>query len=57
VAERGVDAAPAYADAGGSEAAVKKATKLSKVVDGYTRAVETADLAARLVRLEQVQKK
>jgi hypothetical protein len=26
-------------------------------VDGYTRAVETVDLAARLVQLEQAQKK
>ena len=34
-----------------------EAAELSKVVDGYTRAVETADLAARLARLEQVQKK
>ena len=31
-----------------------EAAELSKVVDGYTRAVvETADLAARLARLEQ----
>jgi hypothetical protein len=30
-----------------------EAAELSKVVDGYTRAVETADLAARLDRLEQ----
>jgi uncharacterized protein DUF5681 len=30
-----------------------EAGELSKVVDGYTRAVETADLAARLERLEQ----
>jgi hypothetical protein len=34
-----------------------EAAELSKVVDGYTRAVETADLARRLVRLEQAQKK
>ncbi len=34
-----------------------EAAELSKVVDGYTRAVETADFAARLVRLEQAQKK
>ena len=34
-----------------------EAAELSKVVDGYTRAVETADLNARLVRLEQAQKK
>jgi hypothetical protein len=33
-----------------------EAAELIKVVDGYTRAVETADLAARLVRLEQAQK-
>jgi hypothetical protein len=30
-----------------------EAAELSKVVDGYTRAVETADFAARSVRLEQ----
>jgi hypothetical protein len=34
-----------------------EAAELSKVVDGYTRAVETADLAERLLRLEQAQKK
>ncbi len=34
-----------------------EAAELSKVIDGYTRAVETADLAARLARLEQTQKK
>ena len=34
-----------------------EAAELIKVVDAYTRAVETADLAARLVRLEQAQKK
>ncbi len=34
-----------------------EAAELSKVVEGYTRAVETADLAARLARLEQAQKK
>jgi hypothetical protein len=34
-----------------------EAAELSKVVDAYTRAVETTDLAARLVRLEQAQKK
>lgn len=34
-----------------------EAAELSKVVEGYTRAVETADLAARLSRLEQAQKK
>ena len=34
-----------------------EAAELSKVVAGYTRAVETADLNARLVRLEQAQKK
>jgi hypothetical protein len=30
-----------------------EAAELIKVVGGYTRAVETADLAARLARLEQ----
>jgi hypothetical protein len=34
-----------------------EAAELSKVVDGYTRAVETVDLADRLMRLEQAQKK
>ncbi len=34
-----------------------EAAELSKVVDGYTRAVETADLGARLMRLEQAQRK
>jgi hypothetical protein len=34
-----------------------EAAELIKVVDGYTRAVETADLAARLTRLEQAQGK
>jgi hypothetical protein len=34
-----------------------EAAELSKVVDAYTRTVETTDLAARLVRLEQAQKK
>jgi len=34
-----------------------EAAELIKVVDGYTRAVETADLATRLARLEQAQKK
>jgi hypothetical protein len=34
-----------------------EAAELSRVVEGYTRAVETADLAARLMRLEQAQKK
>jgi hypothetical protein len=33
-----------------------EAAELSKVLDSYTRAVETADLAARLARLEQAQK-
>jgi hypothetical protein len=33
-----------------------EAAELSIVVDGYTRAVETAE-AAQLVRLEQAQKK
>jgi hypothetical protein len=34
-----------------------EAAELIKVVDGYTRAVETVDLAARLARLEQAQNK
>ncbi len=34
-----------------------EAAELSKVVEGYTRAVETVDLAARLMRLEQAQRK
>jgi hypothetical protein len=34
-----------------------EAAELSKVVEGYTRAVETADISARLLRLEQAQKK
>jgi hypothetical protein len=34
-----------------------EAAELGKVVDSYTRSVETADLAARLARLEQAQKK
>jgi len=34
-----------------------EAAELIKVVDGYTRAVETADLAARLTQLEQALKK
>ena len=34
-----------------------ESAELTKVVDGYSRAVETADLAARLMRLEQAQKK
>jgi hypothetical protein len=33
-----------------------EAAELGKVVDCYTHAVETADLAARLTRLEQAQK-
>jgi hypothetical protein len=32
-----------------------EAAELTKVVDGYTRTVETVDLAARLNRLEQAQ--
>jgi len=34
-----------------------EAAELSKVVEGYTRAVETADISARLLRLEQAQEK
>ena len=34
-----------------------EAAELRKVVDGYTRAVQAANLVARLVRLEQVQRK
>ena len=30
-----------------------EAAELSKVVDDYTRAVETSDFAARLLRLER----
>jgi hypothetical protein len=53
-----VKAAAAIANAvAGGELTPMEAAELSKVVDGYTRAVETADLAARLVRLEQAQKK
>ncbi len=40
-----------------AELTPSEAAELSKVVEGYTRAVETADLAARLSRLEQAQKK
>jgi hypothetical protein len=32
-----------------------EAAELSKVIDGYVRAIETAELAARLERLEQSQ--
>jgi hypothetical protein len=32
-----------------------EAAELSKVVDGYTRAIETTELADRLDRLEQAQ--
>jgi hypothetical protein len=32
-----------------------EAAELSKVVDGYTRAIETTELADRLNRLEQAQ--
>ena len=53
-----VKAAAAIATAvAGGELTPIEAAELSKVVDGYTRAVETADLNARLVRLEQAQKK
>ena len=34
-----------------------EAAELSKVVDGFTRAVETVDLAARLTQLEQALKR
>jgi hypothetical protein len=53
-----VKAAAAIASAvADGELTPMEAAELSKVVDGYTRAVETVDLAARLVRLEQAQKK
>jgi conjugal transfer/entry exclusion protein len=39
------------------ELTLMEAAELSKVVDGYTRAVQAANLVARLVRLEQVQRK
>jgi hypothetical protein len=46
--------APAIASAvADGELTPMEAAELSKVLDCYTRAVETADLAARLVRLEQ----
>ena len=34
-----------------------EAADLSKVVDGYTRAIETLDIAVRLARLEQAKRK
>ena len=40
-----------------SELTPMEAAELSKVVNGYTHAVETADLAARLARLERAQKR
>jgi hypothetical protein len=53
-----VKAAAAIASAvADGELTPMEAAELSKAVDGYTRAVETADLAARLTRLEQAQKK
>ena len=49
-----VKAAAAIASAvADGELTPMEARELSRVVDGYTRAVETADLAARLDRLEQ----
>ncbi len=52
-----VKAAAAIASAvADGELTPMEAVELSRVVDGYTRAVETADLAARLVRLEQSKK-
>src|SRR5262245_17738907 len=53
-----VKAAAAIASAvADGELTPMEATELSKVVDGYTRAVEATDLAARVLRLEQAQKK
>ena len=53
-----VKAAAAIATAvADGELSPMEAAELIKVVDGYTRAVETADLADRLARLEQAQKK
>jgi hypothetical protein len=53
-----VKAAAALASAvADGELTPMEAAELSKVLDGYTRAVETADLAARLLRLEQAQRK
>jgi hypothetical protein len=53
-----VKAAAAIASAvADGELTPMEAAELSRVVDGYTRAVETVDLAARLTRLEQAQKK
>jgi hypothetical protein len=50
----GVKAAAAIANAiAAGELTPMEAAELSKVVDGYARTVETADLAARLERLEQ----
>jgi len=40
-----------------SELTPMEAAELSKMVNGYTHAVETADLAARLARLERAQKR
>jgi Family of unknown function (DUF5681) len=53
-----VKAAAAIASAvADGELTPMEAAELSKVVDGYTRAVETTDLAARLERLEQFAQK
>jgi hypothetical protein len=53
-----VKAAAAIASAvADGELTPMEAAELSKVVDGYTRAVETADFGVRLARLEQAQKK
>ena len=54
----GVKATAAIASAiAEGELSPMEAAELIKVVDGYTRAVETADLAARLTRLEQAPKR
>jgi len=53
-----VKAAAAVASAvGDGNLTPMEAAELSKVLDGYTRAVETADFSDRLLRLEQAQKK
>jgi hypothetical protein len=49
-ASAAIVAAVAHGELTSSEAA-----ELSKVVEGCTRAVETADLAVRLEKLEQLQ--
>jgi Family of unknown function (DUF5681) len=53
VADSVLAAAAIAAAVADGELTPMEAAELSKVVDGYTRAVETADLAARLERLEQ----